>query len=219
MSNRMKFLCAMGWVSSLLLVAGCDGLLPEEFRDKSGYAMPGLDETACRILSTDTTAVPVPNFIAVEGVPLDSAAFAAWAGPAADSIGALLDTLALDTLLLISNPEAGKTVYALLRQSETASGLLFFLSWDMNTGNVNATLDLSLYDGEGRRVAVTGTAMPVETAAGCTQALEVGGQDMVLHSIRARYGFSPDPGFYLAGFVISDPAAVGTFRLAILRGE
>lgn len=219
MSKRMTFLCALGWISCLLLIAACDGLLPEEFRDKSGYVLSGPDEKACGILSADTTASPVPNFLAVEGAVLDSAAFAAWAGPAADSVMALLDTLAEDTLLLISNPEAGKTVYALFRQSEPASGRLFFLSWDMNAGNVNATIDLSLFDGQGRRVPATGTAMPVETAAGCTQALEVGGQGMVLPSIRARYGFPPEPGLYLAGFAISDPAAVGTFRLAILHGE
>ncbi|MBN1893720.1 hypothetical protein JW906_04470 [bacterium] len=219
MSKRMKGFCAAGWIPCLLLVAGCEGLLPDEFRDKSGYALSGPDETACRLLSADTTLAPAPNFIAVEGAVLDSAALQAWAGSPADSILALLDTLAEDTLVLVSNPAAAKTVYALFPQSGAASGLLFFLTWDMDAGNVNATLELSLYDAAGRRVPVKGTAMPVETAAGCTQALEVGGQDMVLPSIRARYGFRLEPGVYLAAFAVSDPSAVGTFRLAVLHGE
>jgi hypothetical protein len=210
----LSILSVLGGIAFAVVMSGCDRALPPEFQTKTGYPVSGPDARACALLTADSARA-----VFITGAVLESPAIRTWKGADDAFIAGHLGAVPEDTTVSILNPSKKDTVYAVYRQeSAGTAGRLFYVSWDLQPANTDATVEISLLDRSGKAIPVRSAAMPLETAAGCTQSVSIGGLETALPKIRSRILFSLEPGLYLVKMFVSKPAAIGTFRMAVLHG-
>jgi len=212
--RTLSILSVFGGIACAVLTTGCDRALPPEFEQKTGYPVSAPDSRACSLLTADTTRA-----VFVAGAVLESPAIETWKNAADAFIEGNLGVVPADTAVSIRNSDKRDTVYAVFRQMPgDPAGAIFYVSWDLRPGNTDASIEVSLFSKSGMVLPVQSTAMPLETAAGCTQSVLIGGQESVFPKIRSRTLISLDPGLYLVKMFISKPAAIGTIQMAVLHG-
>lgn len=213
----------------ILIAINCEKQLPSEFQKKDYKNVSEIDNRACLLLSRDstrtdtviaagdTTFSTMRLYCPITAVSLKEPFDSLWVNASDSLIQAVFDTLATDTTLIIDNLAGLNKCYAYYEvNSVTASSSYLFISWDLNEDNVDAYIEPDLFNSKAERIQVISNSMAVETVAGCTEPVEIGGIDVAIPKIRARYVYELPPGKYLARFYISEPATVGKFRLAIL---
>lgn len=143
-----------------------------------------------------------------------------------DSLSAALDTLLADTVMRISYPDEGDTIYAFydhraiqaqvsIRGHESGD-TYFFIGWNLTNKNKDGFIDVDLIRSDGSVVKEKTTIIPLETVAGCTGTLElVAGTKEIVSVIRIRPVFELDKAPYIVRFLISQPTEIGPFRVAI----
>jgi hypothetical protein len=128
-----------------------------------------------------------------------------------------LDTLVQDTTLLVENPAGEDTVYAFFRHAAGApAGAVFAVGWSLTRDNIDAFVEIDLFRKNGERVPVRSSAIAPEAVAACTQTVNLGDQVQTLPTVRGRFSYEWESGPLLVRFVLSEPATVGTFRVAVL---
>ncbi|MFC1483783.1 hypothetical protein ACFL5M_04635 [Candidatus Neomarinimicrobiota bacterium] len=120
-SISITFAVGFLMLSSLgLFTTGCSKLLEEQVTPDGQQSISDFDTTACVLLS-DTV------FIALESPNIDSIDIA-WTSGGADTLAGLLDTMVLDTRMVIQNLHSGTAGYAFI-SSGTLDGeniVMFF---------------------------------------------------------------------------------------------
>ena len=230
LESYKKLIVLVGCILLLLVLIVCEKQLPQDLQKEDNYPISDFDAKACHYLTQDTTKtdtvvvgmdttyVTKKQYVPVTGVHLDLPIANAWINASDSLINALFDTLVSDTTLLINNPSAADTIFALYDQlaGETKQ-TYFFISWDLNEENVDAYIEIDVFKKDGKKADLITTGIDLETVAGCTQTVEIGGQPVVLPKVRARFVYELPEKQYLVRFYISEPITVGTFRMAILQ--
>ncbi len=200
-----------------LLAAGCERMLPTEFRKKTGYTVSGIDAKAASLMAADTAAA-----FRLDAAVLPRPAIEAWRNADDAFIRANLDTVPVETALLIRNPQSEDTVFAFLPlPAIPPAETVFYLSWGLSPANLDATVDLAVFGADGIAVLPVSGAMRPDLVAACTQSVETGGQPAAVPKIRGRYAyaFKPVQARLLIRFILSKPQAVGSLQLAVLHGN
>jgi hypothetical protein len=206
-----------GILAYALLAAGCDRMLPTEFRKKTGSPVSGLDSRACGLMTADTA-----DAVRLDAAVLPRPAIEAWRDADDAFIRANLDTVQAETALLIRNPQMEDTVFAFLPLPEgPPAETVFYLSWGLSPQSIDATVDFAVFEADGGLVLPVSGAMKPELVAACTQSVETGGQPTAVPKIRGRfaYAFKPAQARLLIRFILSKPQAVGSLQLAVLHGN
>ena len=202
----------------LLALVSCEKMLPEAFRkeDSEHISLSSLDEKACGWLIRETGVFADSVAIADLEEPADSV----WASMVDSLIGVLLDTMDVDTCLIMENPALEDTVYAVFVQVPgSPPETVFYISWELNSDNADGYAMITLFDRAGEVVRFLSMAMDLATIAGCTETVTWGGQDVALPKIRSRWMYSLPEGMYLVRLILSEPATIGTFRMVVLSGS
>jgi len=208
----------------------CEKQLPQELQEKSNYPISDFDGMACHFLSQDTTKTDtvivgmdtsyVINrfYIPVTANHPEGTIENNWTNASDSLIQALYDNVITDTTLLLKNPTESDTVYVYYEEkSGSTNETVFFTSWDLTEENSDAYIEILIFDKNGEKTQELSNSMDLETIAGCTQTVEVGGQEVVFPKIRIRKSYELPGGKYLIRFYISEPATVGMFRLVVLQ--
>lgn len=213
----------------LSLILACEDQLPSDFQTSLDHQMLAVDQTACHFLSrdltrTDTVVVGKDTtftthrfYVPVVATGLSQSLEEAWVNAGDEFIRTQYDTLAADTTLLVSNPETETMIYALFpKPTGLPAKTIFFLSWELTEENYDAYIDVKIYAKSGKEIPMQSADMQLETIAGCTQKIQMGGATVAVPAIRARFVYSVDAGAYLVRFSLSEPASIGAFRLVLL---
>ncbi len=213
----------------ILIAINCEKQLPSEFQKKDYKNVSEIDSRACLLLSRDstrtdtiivagdTTFSTIRLYCPITAVSLTAPFDSLWVNASDSLIQTVFDTLLTDTTLIVNNLAGLSNCYAYYEINSTAtSSSYLFISWDLNEDNVDAYIELDLFNSKGEPIQLISNSMAVETIAGCTEPVEIGGIDVTIPKIRARYVYELPPGKYLVRFYISEPATIGKFRLVIL---
>jgi len=217
------------YLFSLLMLAGllgCSKFLPEEFQER-GYELLGLDRTAVDELKTplvvydtvvvqgDTVVNEKKVYVSIVTDTVGSALLDNWSS-ALDSGFISLDTLLLDTLLLVVNPTGADSSYSLVFVEEE-DVYYFYVTWDVTEVNKDVYVDIGLRDSQGASVFVYDNIYDVGMMASATATYYTGsGGEVSAPMIRTKAGYKLREGGYLVRFFISEPAKLDTFRMVIL---
>jgi len=194
-------------------------MLPTELREKTGYAVSGVDATAVGLMAADTTGTAPDG---MDAAVLPRPALDSWIAADDAFILANLDTVETDKAFLIRNPQLEDTVFAFMpARSGPSAETVFYLSWELSPANLDATVDLAVFDAAGGAVLPSSSAMSPELMAACTRKVETGGLPAAVPKIRGRYAyaFNPAQGRFLIRFVLSKPQAIGPLQVAVLHGN
>jgi hypothetical protein len=215
-----------------LLISGCSDLLENQVSARAGLTISTQDSTACDLLTRfyrdDTTIVPntsggydttittVPVYVVLESpqnVDVDSL----WAVSGMTALASLLDTVYLDTLLVLTGGTANEVGYCLL-PAETArgsEGLVFYFD-DYWLVSVLAEDSISIGD---TSIVLSPTEpisidIPFTTLAGCPSLVSrleytLSDQDYLLKIEPAQ----TSAGKYYDGVI------KGSFHFTILRND
>ena len=213
----------------ILMAIDCEKQLPSEFQEKDYKNISDIDHRACFLLSrdstrtdtvivgSDTTFSTIRYYCPITAAYLKEPFDSVWANASDSLIQARFDTLLTDTTLIINNSAEQSKCYAYYEISGgTTSKKYLFISWDLTEENLDAYIEPDLFNKNGERMKLISDQIDLATIAGCTEAVEIGGIDVAMPRIRARYVYELPPGKYLVKFYISEPATVGNFRLVIL---
>ena len=224
-----KLLIMMVCYLILLMTFNCEKQLPSEFQKKDYKNIADVDSRACFLLSrdstrtdtlivgSDTTFTTIRFYCPITAAYLEEPFDSIWANASDSLIQARFDTLLTDTTLIINNSAAQSKCYAYYENSDgTTSKKYFFISWDLTEENLDAYIEPDLFNKSGERMKLMSDQIDLATIAGCTEAVEIGGIDVAIPKIRARYVYELPPGKYLVKFYISEPETIGNFRLVIL---
>ncbi|MBC8181078.1 hypothetical protein H8E88_08140 [candidate division KSB1 bacterium] len=225
-----KFFTSFIFILLALALVVCEKQLPQELQKKNNYPISDFDGSACSFLSRDTTRTDtvvvgidttfITNrfYIPVTTVHLETSIENSWTNASDSIIQALYDIVITDTTMLLKNPTESDTAFVYYQeQSGSSNETVFFISWDLTEQNSDAYIEIDIFNKSGEKVQEQSNSMDLETIAGCTQAIEVGGQEVVLPKIRSRKSYELPEGQYLIRFYISEPTTVGTFRLVVLQ--
>ncbi len=225
-----KIFTSFVFILLALALVVCEKQLPQELQGKNNYPISDFDGSACSFLSRDTTRTDTVVvgmdttyntnrfYIPITTVHLEASIENSWTNASDSLIQALYDTVITETTLLLKNPTESDTAFVFYQaQSGSSNETVFFTSWDLTEQNSDAYIEIDIFNKSGEKVQEQSNSMDMETIAGCTQTVEVGGQEVVLPKIRSRKSYEIPDGQYLIQFYISEPTSVGTFRLAILQ--
>lgn len=211
-----------------LIVTSCENQLPQVYEDQADSQMNTIDNRACCLLSrelvkTDTMVVGIDTsyvttryYEPVTAVKPEASLNTIWVNAADSLIQALYDTLITDTTLLISNPDASDTAYCYFSPLGGSAKKYLYLSWDLTEENVDAYIEITIFDKSGQKIHLTSGDMELTTIAGCTEKVVISGQDVTVPKIRARFTSTLTEDACLVRFYISEPANLQTFRMVIL---
>ena len=103
--------------------------------------------------------------------------------------------------------------------SPTSGAYDFFQAWDLTNFNINASIEIDLFDRDGNIVQQKDTSIPMESIAGCiTEMVDLrSGQKETVPKIRGKYHFDLLKAPYIVRFSISDPNRIESFRVAIIQ--
>jgi hypothetical protein len=128
----------------------------------------------------------------------------------------MFDTLQTDTTCVVKNSLLRETGFTLYHQySNRSSTVVFFISWELNGENMNAYIDVDLFNRNGDKITLQSQAIDLETIAECSQSFESAGGLFTLPSIRARLTYSLPEGTYLVRCYFTKPETMENFRMVI----
>jgi len=225
-----KFFGSFVFILLALALVVCEKQLPQELQEENNYSISDFDGSACTFLSRDTTKTDTVVvgmdttystnrfYIPITTVHPEESIENSWTNASDSLIKMLYDTVITDTTLLLKNPIESDTTFVYYQeQSGSSTETNFFISWDLTEQNSDAYIEIDIFNKSGEKIQEISNSMDLETIAGCTQTVEVAGQEVVLPKIRSRKSYEIQDGQYLIRFYISEPTTVGTFRLVILQ--
>jgi hypothetical protein len=197
----------------LLMVTGCDSILPEKFKDKE-YKSSGMDKNACYWLSLpDSLYDSLAGADTIWNDSTDNKIINA----AFDRITDSLKTLTGESLLLVYYPAGEDTVYAVLDVSAAQAGsvniyesLEYYSDDETNTTNINEYVSMELLTQDTSRVS-SSSDLPWEALSDCSQEVVVAQHERVIPVIRACYHVQVASGVYLVRFILTNPVTIASF--------
>ena len=219
---------------ALILLLGCEKQLPDAYQDES-FSIKSLDDRACDLLSRkvivtdtvitngDTTYVPRTLYWPAHSLLLDAVIDSSLYDSSEtyviphefSDLVQKLDTLVLDTTLLVSYPNDADTSFAVFTPNQ-AGIFNFYTSWTFTDENKDAYVSIDLFNSQGS-LEPSSNHINLETTAGCTEVFHSSaGTEEIIPKIRGRSRFNLSDQPYIVRLLNSEPAEVESLRIVIL---
>ena len=217
--KHTSFLQYLLIVVVVVIGAGCDSILPEDFKEKD-YGIAEIDGRACTSFSDTIGTGIVSRSLASFKSMVDSATLAnstenqiilAKFSELADS----LPPLVRDALMIVE-PTNQKNSYAVLRVLPGESkDLYIYTSLFFTADNINEYVTIRLLKSDTTEVGFSND-MAGEVVSGGTQTVVVQSEERIVPTIRSRDKVHVEEGVYLVRLSLSTPATIGKYKIIIL---